>query len=38
MSAEVLNKLFGLDKVSVDDNEKEFVDLVKDLTWQIGIH
>ena len=25
MSAEVLNKLFGLDKVSVDDNEKEFV-------------
>ena len=22
MSAEVLNKLFGLDKVSVDDNER----------------
>lgn len=38
MSAEVLNKLFSLDKVSVDDKEKEFVDLVKDLTWQIGIH
>ena len=37
-SMKTLNKLFTLNKVKVDDEEKEFTDLVKKLNWQIGIH
>mgnify|MGYP003482587996 CR=1 FL=1 len=35
---EVLNKLFSLEKVLVDDEEKEFALEAKNLTWVVGIH
>ena len=37
-SMEVLNKLFSLEKVLVDDEEKEFALEAKDLSWVVGIH
>lgn len=37
-SMEVLNKIFSLEKVLVDDEEKEFASEAKDLTWVVGIH
>jgi hypothetical protein len=37
-SMEVLNKLFSLEKVLVDDEEKEFALEAKNLTWVVGIH
>ena len=35
---EVLNKIFSLEKVLVDDEEKDFATAAKDLTWVVGIH
>lgn len=37
-SMEVLNKLFSLSKVKVDDNELVFNNLIKKETWFVGIH
>lgn len=37
-SMEVLNKIFSLDKVLVDDEEQIFATLAKELSWVIGIH
>lgn len=36
--AEALSKIFSLDKVVVDNEEKEFAELVKSYKWTIGIH
>ena len=38
VSMKVLSKIFNLSKVVVDDEEKEFNELVKDQNWIIGIH
>lgn len=38
VSMNMLNKLFGLEKVEVDRKEKDFVELAKTLEWKIGIH
>lgn len=35
---EALNKIFSLEKVVVDNEEREFSDLVKNYKWTIGIH
>ena len=35
---DALNKIFSLEKVVVDNEEKEFSDLVKNYKWTIGIH
>ncbi len=37
-SMEVLNKLFSLSKVEVDDIELTFNELIKKETWYVGIH
>jgi len=37
-SAEVLNKLFSLREVVVDDIELTFNELIKNKTWVVGIH
>ena len=37
-SMEVLNKLFSLSKVEVDDIELTFSELIKKETWYVGIH
>lgn len=37
-SMNMLNKLFNLDKIKVDNKEEDFADLCKKLNWRIGIH
>lgn len=37
-SMETLNKIFPLDKVEVDNEEKVVSELIKDKTWVVGIH
>lgn len=36
-SMNVLNKMFPVDKVKVDNEEKSFTDLAKEQTWIVGI-
>lgn len=35
---EALSKLFSLDKVVVDNEEREFANLIKNYKWTVGIH
>lgn len=37
-SYNTLNKLFSLDKVKVNNEDKDFTSIAKDMTWVIGIH
>lgn len=36
-SIATLNKMFPIDKVKVNDEEKSFIDLIKSKTWIVGI-